>query len=58
MCKLSVAIFTAVQFVAMLPINIAEMCVLFTQVNKMFNQNHLAAKARRMARMKRLAERK
>jgi hypothetical protein len=54
MCQQSVAIFTAVQFIAMLPINIAGMCVLFTQMNKKFNASWIAAKVRHKNRVKRL----
>ncbi len=54
MCQQPVAIFTAIQFIAMLPIHIAGMCVVFIQANKMFNRNHIAAKKRHMDRVKRL----
>jgi hypothetical protein len=54
MCQQSVALFTAVQSIAMLPINIAGMCVIFIQANKMFNPSYIAAKKRHMNRVKRL----
>lgn len=45
-CKQSVAIMSAVSMLAMLPIHVTCMFALFTKLEKMFNPNRLAVKAR------------
>ncbi len=53
-CQQPVAIFTAVQFIAMIPVHIAAMCVLYIKMNKMFNPDWTAMKMRNKNRVKRL----
>ncbi|CAF4317526.1 unnamed protein product, partial [Rotaria sordida] len=45
-CKQPVAITNAVSMIVMVPVNIVVMFAFFTKLDKMFNPNRLAAKAR------------
>ncbi|CAF3340862.1 unnamed protein product [Rotaria sp. Silwood1] len=54
-CKQPVAIFTVLQYVAMLPIHIAGIYMLYTKMNKMFNPNMITTAAKHKQRLKRLA---
>ncbi len=57
LCQQPVAIFTAVQFIAMMFVHIVAMCVLYTKLNKMFNPNWTSMKIRDKNRVKRIAGR-
>ncbi len=54
MCQQPVAIFTAVQFIAMLPIHVIGMYALYIKLNKMFNPNWIKTKIRHNKRLERL----
>ena len=45
-CKIAVAVANAVGLVAMMPVHIIGMFVLFTKIEKMLNPHRLAAKIR------------